>query len=66
MSTNRNWPQKIETGVFNKNLSQRDIIPIVNYGCDHSFAEVCTNLKAIRYYGWGPLSQILLKMELEK
>ena len=47
-------------GLFQLNLTRTDIIPIVNYAWDHSFARVRTNLKAIRDRGWGPLNQILL------
>ena len=39
--------KKIEMGIFNKNLLQTDIITIVNYGWNRSFAKVCTNFKAI-------------------
>ena len=47
-------------GLFQLNLTRTDIIPIVNYAWDRSFARVRTNLKAIRDRGWGPLNQILL------
>ena len=52
--------KKIEMGLFQLNLTRIDIIPIVNYAWDCSFARICTNLKAIRDREWGPLNQILL------
>ena len=52
--------KKIEMGLFKLNLTRTDIIPIVNYAWDRSFARIRTNLKAIRDRGWGPLNQVLL------
>ena len=52
--------KKIEMGLFKLNLTRTNIIPIVNYAWDCSFAIICTNLKAIRDRGWGPLNQVLL------
>lgn len=52
--------QKIKMGIFKLNLTKTDIVPIVNYAWERSFARVATNLKAVQERGWGPLNQALL------
>ena len=52
--------KRFEMGLFKMNLVRTDIIPIVNYAWQKSFANVANNLKAIADRGWGPLNRILL------
>ena len=52
--------KRFEMGLFKMNLVRTDIIPIVNYAWQKSFANVKNNLKAIADRGWGPLNRILL------
>ena len=51
---------KIELGIFNLNTARTDIIPIINYAWQRSFARIETNIKARRLRGWGPLNKFLL------
>jgi hypothetical protein len=44
-----------------KAFKQTDIIPIVNYGWNNSFARVGSNRKAIIERGWNPCNYALLK-----
>ena len=41
-------------------LKKTDIIPIINYCWDRSFARTITNKKAIAMRGWNPLNYVLL------
>jgi len=52
--------KRFEMGLFEMNLLRTDVIPIVNYAWERSFARVQSNLKAIQDRGWGPLNKILL------
>ena len=52
--------KKIEMGIFQLNLLRTDIIPIVNYAWERSFAKINSNLKACQDRGWGPLNKKLL------
>jgi hypothetical protein len=42
------------------NLTGEDIVPLVNYAWDTTFANVRTNKKAIAVRGWNPLNRNLL------
>ena len=42
-------------------IEKTDIVPIVNYGWEHSFARTRTNKSAIAVRGWNPLNRALLQ-----
>ena len=52
--------KRTEMGCFKLNLLRTDVIPIVNYAWERSFAKTHTNLRAMCERGWGPLNKILL------
>ena len=53
--------KRIEMELFKLNLLHTNVIPIVNYARQRSFAKTNTNLIAIRERGWGTsLNMILL------
>ena len=51
---------KRRAGMFNTNLLRTDIVPIVNYAWEKSFAVVQNNCNAISERGWNPLNRNLL------
>ena len=52
--------KKREMGMLDTHLKKTDIIPIVNYCWDRSFARTMSNRKAIAMRGWNPLNYVLL------
>ena len=52
--------KKRELGMQDTHLKKTDIIPIINYCWDRSFARTITNKKAIAIQGWNPFNDILL------
>jgi hypothetical protein len=42
-------------------IEKTDIVPIVNYGWERSFARIRTNKKAVAVRGWNPLNRALLE-----
>ena len=51
---------KVDHNFFNTNLERTDIVPIVNYAWNRSFAKVESNKKAIAERGRNPLDRRLL------
>ena len=47
-------------GMYKLNLVRTNVIPIVNFAWNKSFAKTSSNLKAICDRDWGPLNKVLL------
>ena len=52
---------KQDHNLFNTNLERTDIVPIINYAWEKSFAKIDSNKRAIAERGWNPLNRNLLK-----